>query len=56
MYKFFGLFFGSSSNSRKSFNQSTRRKEPNINKNQNRRSRDGKSFQGGEYVDYEEVD
>ena len=58
VYKFFRFLFGGISSVKSGYNEEPGKENPNVHRSQNpkRGSKDGKNYQGGEYVDYEEVD
>jgi len=57
VYRFFRFFFkGSSSSDRTSFGRNSAKGDAKVRTDRNPKSVEDKSFQGGEYIDYEEVD
>lgn len=56
-YRIFRFFTGGSlSENRRSYQQQTSRENPNVQTNSSKSPKGEKSYRGGEYIDYEEVD
>lgn len=55
IYKFYKLFFVTIKRSGPTYQRNTSGNEPHVHKTPKNNGKQGKSYEGGEYIDYEEV-